>query len=104
MTDRHEDAAVSLQYELTEIGRVELGFTEQYASQIADVLVRGLRERIGGEGLYIPVKSKRQRDEAIYREHLAGVHFVSICRRYDISKTRLYEIIKKMRALSSVSG
>ena len=97
MTERQtpaeaEDSIVMLQYEMTTIVREEVGFTEQFASQIAEALVRGLRRRLGAQYIYIAAPSKAERNAAIRRE-FDGTNRESICRKYGISRTRLYEIV-----------
>lgn len=94
MTTKNEDAAVTLQYEITSTICEEMGMTEHVASHLAAAITRRLRDRFGGEGIYIPAVDKRARDGAIRRE-FNGRNRREVCRKYDISKSRLYEIIGK---------
>lgn len=83
---------MSLQYELTAIVRDEIGMNEHFASQVAEALMRGLRKKLGGQEVYIPVHDRRARDEAI-RAEFNGRNQAEICRRYRISRSRLYQIV-----------
>lgn len=94
MTAKSEDAAVTLQYEITSTICEEMGLAEHLASNLADAITRRLRARFGGEDIYIPATDKRVRDEEIRRE-FNGRNRREVCRKYDISKSRFYEIIGK---------
>lgn len=94
MTDtaRDEDAAVALLYEMTAIVREEIGMNELFAAQIAEAITRGLRKKLGGAEIYIPAPDRRARDAAI-RCEFNGTNRDEICRKYHISKSRLYQIV-----------
>lgn len=92
MTAKNEDIAVELQYEMTSIAREETGLNEHAASQLADAIVQGLRRRFGGDYLYIPAADKRKRDDDIRRE-FNGLNRKEVCKKYNVSKSRLYEIV-----------
>jgi len=87
-----EDNAAELKFEFTNIVTEEIGFNELFASQIAEALVRGLRKHYGGRKLYIPAPDKAERNAAIKAE-FNGRNHESVCHRYSISRTTLYEII-----------
>lgn len=89
-----EDGAIALQFELTSIVRDEIGMNEHFASQIAEALLRGLRRRMGGQEIYIPAQDLRVRDRAI-RAEFNGRNRDELCRRYEVSRTRLYEIVSR---------
>ncbi len=69
-----EDAATLLQSELTQIMRTETGLHESL-----------------GASIYIPSIGNTERDRAILRE-FDGTNPHEICQRYDISRSRLYQI------------
>lgn len=99
MTDRtkRDDAAVALQYEFTAIVREEIGMNENFASQIAAAIVRGMRRRFRGERLYIAdldAAEREERDNAI-RAKFNGQNRDEICQEHSISKARLYQIVGK---------
>lgn len=90
---RHsEDAAVALHYDIASAICDEFGMEEGLASCLAEAITRGLRARVGGQDIYIPAPDKRERDAAIRRE-FNGRNLEFVCRRYGISKSRLYEIV-----------
>lgn len=90
---QREDNALMLQSEFTTIVREETGMNETFASMVAAAIVRGMRRQYGGQQLYVPCVDKTERNAAIRRE-FHGTNAGEICRRYDISRPRLYEILK----------
>lgn len=86
-----EDAATLLQSEITQIMRAETGLHESLASLFAAAAVTGLRRTHGGTSIYIPSIGNAERDRSILRE-FNGTNAREICQRYDISRSRLYEI------------
>ena len=89
-----EDAIVGLQYELTAMMREATGLHEPIASLMAERLLQVLRRRFGGGDLYIPARDRAERDKAI-RAEFNGRNLNDLCRRYEISRTRVYEIVGK---------
>lgn len=87
-----EDAAASLHNELTAIVREEIGLNESLASQFALLILRGIRQRLGGQELYIPTEDRAPRDAAI-RAEFNGRNRDEICRKYGISRSGLYKIL-----------
>lgn len=93
-----EDKAIQLQREMAEILREEIGLNDEFANAWAAAIVRGMRVRYGGQSLgrkgsiYIPAPSKVARNAAI-RAEFHGTNAAEICRKYNIGKTRLYEIV-----------
>ncbi|UXY13851.1 hypothetical protein N8I74_11010 [Chitiniphilus purpureus] len=92
-TDYH---ALQLHHELTQILRDEAGYSAQAAQTLAAALVRGMRKRIGGQEFYVPAVDKRERDAAIRRE-FNGLNRKEICRKFGISKSRLYAIVGRQK-------
>ncbi|ROR25151.1 Mor transcription activator family protein [Comamonas sp. BIGb0124] len=93
-----DDMAVQLEQEIVEILLQEGGMHERDAALQATVLVKGLRERLGGQrlgtrGLYIPAPDKSSRDEAI-RQEWNGKNRRELMRKYNVRRSRFYEIIK----------
>lgn len=95
-TDRLGDkiSAVELLHEMTAIVQEEIGFNQLFADQIAMAIVSGLRRRRGGQEIYIPATDKSTRDELI-RSEFNGRNRDEVCSRHGISKSRLYEIVRK---------
>jgi Mor family transcriptional regulator len=89
---QREDDAALLVSEFTEIVRAEIGMREEFASQIAVALVRGLRRVHGPGRLYIPSIDKTERDAAI-RAKFVGTNAADVMREFGISRSRLYEIV-----------
>lgn len=105
------DAALLLQYEMTDIVREEMGLHEQEAMQIAQAIVRGMRKRYGGQRLggrghiYVPAPSKAERNEAIRRE-FNGNNYGELMQRHGIKRSQLYKVLdpKQTSARIGVSG
>lgn len=87
-----EDAAIQLEHDFVEIIRSRIGLNEALATIHAQEIVRGLRERRGGESLWIPASDKTERDAAIRRE-FNGQNREEVMRRHGISRSRLYQIV-----------
>lgn len=90
-TGQAEDAAVQLQHEMVAIVREEIGMHESIATVFASALVRGLRRSMGGEELYIPAPDRTERDAAIRRE-FDGTNLEKIMAKFNVKRTRVYEI------------
>jgi Mor family transcriptional regulator len=86
-----EDAAVQLQQDMVAIVREEIGMHEAIAALFAGALVRGLRRRMGGQELYIPAPDRSERDAAIRRE-FDGTNLAEIMARFNVGRSRVYEI------------
>lgn len=87
-----DDARAQLHADFTDIVRAEIGMNEQFASDIAAAILRGLCARLGGREVYIPAEDKSARDAAIRRE-FDGTNAAGVCRRHGVSRSRLYQII-----------
>lgn len=97
---KSDDDAVSLQFEIANILRSEVGLHERYATVLAEPIVNGLRKRFRGENIYIGNSSKAERaerDEAI-RKAFNGTNLDDVCKQFNVSKNTVY------RAAHSKSG
>ncbi|MPS27570.1 MAG: hypothetical protein E2576_11055 [Alcaligenaceae bacterium] len=91
-----DDASLTLQYEVTAIVRERTGLHETQAGEIAAAVIAGLSARYGGDRLYVPVLRKEQRNAAILQA-FDGTNRAEICRRFGISQSTLYKILKRRR-------
>ena len=94
-----EDAVLQLEHDMVEIVRAELGMREREAFTLAQAIVRGLRNRYGGErlghrGLYIPAPSKAQRNDAICKE-FNGTNIEDVMKRHGIKRAQIYRIVSE---------
>ena len=94
MNSYSDDVAISLTYDMTAIICDVFQMEEKLAAHLANQITDGLRARMGGQSVYIPAKDKRARNDAIRRE-FNGTNLAEICKRYNLSKTRVYEITGK---------
>ncbi|MGE0329700.1 MAG: Mor transcription activator family protein [Ramlibacter sp.] len=97
-TAKAEEDAMLLQAELSAGLTQQIGMHAHLANQWAAMLTQYLRQRLGSQRIYIPAPSKAERDAAIYREH-DGTNTAALCRRYGITRSRLYKIVEDQRAL-----
>ena len=84
-----EDAAVQLEHEITAIVREETGLKEPMAEMMAKAIVRGMRERLGGDDLYIPAPDRSERYAAI-RAEFKGTNLADVCKKYGVSARTVY--------------
>lgn len=87
-------SAIELLAEVEAVVREEVGFNEHFAEQIASAITRGLRRRLGGQEIYIPAEDKQARNEQI-RADFNGRNRDEVMRKHRISKSQLYEIVRK---------
>jgi Mor family transcriptional regulator len=96
---QREDEALLLEAEMTEIVRTEIGMHEAFASQVARAIVQGLRRVHGARRIYIPGINKEERNRAI-RAEFNGRNHAHVMQKYDISRSRLYEIVGAQQGTS----
>lgn len=95
-----EDQAIQLHREFVEIIRAEVGLHDQFANDMAAAIVRGMRERYGGQTLgakgsiYIPAPDKGERNAAI-RAEFNGTNAAEVCKKHGIGRSRLYQIVSQ---------
>ena len=91
-TAQTEDAAIQLEHDFVEIIRQRIGLNETLATIHAQEIVRGLRERHGGQELWIPAPDKSERNAAILRD-FNGINAKDVMQRHGISRAHLYRIV-----------
>lgn len=91
-----DDARAELQRTITEILRAKIGLNETYASQMAADVIEGLQEWYPADTVYIPARSKRERNQAI-RAAFNGRNHDAVMRQFHISRTTLYAILNHER-------
>jgi Mor family transcriptional regulator len=88
-----EDSASWLRRELIAIVREDVGMIEGLAVQVADVLLVGIRKRLGGREVYIPAPDKASRDEQI-RAAFNGRNLPEVMRQFGVCKATVYRACK----------
>lgn len=86
-----EDHAMQLVFDLTEILVEKQCFDELNASQTAQAIVEGLRERMGASWFYVPAQSKAARNAAV-RAMFNGTNYAELCLKFGISLATAYRI------------
>lgn len=87
-----DDARALLHAELTDIVRIEIGMNEQFASDVAAAILRGLSRVHGGSDLYIPAEDKSERNAAV-RAAFNGRNHHEVMRQFGLSRSTLYRIL-----------
>lgn len=91
MSAEHDDAAVSLRYDLVRALREGAALPEYIATPIADKVASNLCQRLGG--LYIAKRDiKQARDEAV-KSAFNGRNHDEVISQYGISRATLYRIL-----------
>ena len=62
---------------------------------IAESLVRGWRQRCGTQRIYIPAPPRNETRDAQIQREFDGTNREAVCRKYGISRSRLYQIANK---------
>jgi Mor family transcriptional regulator len=90
---REESNALFLQREMQDILKVEIGMHDEFSTGIAAALVRGWRKRAGGQRIYIPSEPKNETRNSQIKQEFKGDNRAEICKKYNISPSRLYQIV-----------
>lgn len=89
-----EDAGVQLLLALTAAIQDACSLEEQIAAALAEPVAAALRRRYACEELYIPAPDKRERNESIRRE-FNGRNREEVMRKYGLSRSQLYAIVRR---------
>lgn len=77
--------------------RQGFGLSDAFADEIADLILSGLRRRIGGRVVYVPAPDKKKRNEGI-RAAFNGNNLDEVCRIYGVCRSTVYRVCGKQRA------
>lgn len=97
--DKYPEVLVDLRDDLEEL-LTDHGVEAEEAKQVAFAATEKLREKWSGMAVYIPKARDwilSQRDLEIYRRY-NGDNLQWLCREYQLTEQRLYQIIAKVRA------
>lgn len=94
MNDRRDlDPAAWWLSELKTIVREELQMSDVFAEKVSEVILCGLRRRIGGQEVYLPAEDKAKRNAQI-RAFFNGRNMDEVCRLYGVSPDTVYRACK----------
>lgn len=82
-----------LKIEIVTLVKESIGFNDDLAEIIAEKLLVRLQRNWGGRDVYIPAQDSKERNQAIKNE-FNGVNHVEVCKKYDISLSTLYRIVR----------
>jgi len=89
--------AAALRRDVHEALQSSIGFKDDIAESLATAVVGKIQQRWGGQKIYISVNNDSvERNQAIKQE-FTGDNHAEICRRYNISLSTLYRIIKQSK-------
>jgi Mor family transcriptional regulator len=91
---RYKDNILDFKWDLAQaIGRNAGFLSERCAEELAEVVIKELTNSAGGQEVYIPSPSKECRNNQI-RQAFNGTNRHELCRRFSISTTSFYRIIR----------
>ena len=88
------DLMLQFVYDLADVLREKVGFREPLASVIAQMQVDGLRERLGGQEVYISAMDKAARDTSI-RETFNGRNIKEVYAKFGVSAATVYRVCSR---------
>lgn len=74
----------------------KIGVNESIARPIAEAVLDALRETLSGRQIWIPAKSREDRNDRI-RTEFNGRNRVEIMKKHDLSRAQFYRIIGRGR-------
>lgn len=95
---QEESSALFLQREMHDIIKSDPALFEGVTALIAEALVRGWRKRCGTQRIYIPAEPRNESRDTQIRREFNGTNRVEVCRKYGISRARLYQIVNDRSA------
>lgn len=106
-----EDRAVELQAEIEQILGEWMGMPQPVAAPMAQLIIKGMRERMGGRRVYIPAprRLKEQRNQSAERDaEIAamynGRNLLEVMRAYGVSRRTVFNAVKRARARKTVQA
>jgi Mor family transcriptional regulator len=81
-----------LQWKIEAVIRQSGYVRPEYAADLMQLVVDGLREDFGGERVWLPALDKSERNQAIVKAFTGRNHY-EVCRQFGISRATLYRII-----------
>lgn len=100
MNHKDVDRSINLLYLLTGALQHEMGLPERDACRHAQGIVRWLAPQVGGDVVYCPktIETDRAARDAAIRQEFNGRNRDELCRKHNISKSRLYQIVGEIPA------
>ena len=92
---QEESNALFLQREVHDIVKNDPALIGGIIALIAESVVRGMRNRCGTQRIYVPAPPRNENRDSQIRREFNGTNRIEICRKYGISRSRLYQIVGK---------
>ena len=89
-----ESNALFLQREVHDIVKNDPALIGGIVALIAESVVRGMRNRCGTQRIYVPAPPRNENRDATIRREFNGTNRIEICRKHNISRARLYQIVE----------
>jgi Mor family transcriptional regulator len=72
----------------------KMGLNDSIAKPISEAVLDGLREDFPGQTIYIPARSREERNRQL-RSEFNGRNHKELGKKYGVSQPQLYRILKK---------
>jgi Mor family transcriptional regulator len=87
----HSSAPSQWVLDMTDILRDRLAVQDPWATAMAQEIVAGMRDRFGGDDVYVPIPDRNARNERI-RAMFNGRNVAEICDRFGLKRAMVYRI------------
>jgi Mor family transcriptional regulator len=87
----HSGAPSQWVLDMTDILRDRLAVQDPWATAMAQEIVAGMRDRFGGDDVYVPIPDRSARNERI-RAMFNGRNVAEICDQFGLKRAMVYRI------------
>lgn len=99
-----EDQAAQLRQELEQIVMDWTGLRPDLAAPMANAILQGMRERLGGRRLYVPAPRTREAERAMREERdqqmlamFTGANLAEVMRHFGVSRRTVYNALARAK-------
>jgi len=82
-----------LQQDIAAAMKESIGFNDDIANSLAGSLMNKLQAKWGGREVYIPSLKSKDRNKLV-KNDFNGLNHTEVCKKYDISLSTLYRVVK----------
>jgi Mor family transcriptional regulator len=87
----HSSAPSQWVLDMTDILRDRLAVQDPWATAMAQEIVAGMRDRFGGDDVYVPIPDRNARNERI-RAMFNGRNVAELCEQFGLKRAMVYRI------------
>lgn len=85
-------------YESVYYASQKMGVSPVVADDLARMVERDLRNRRGGDKIYVPAAGTAERDRNLLADRLMGFSVADLQARYNLSRSQVYTIISRLKS------